>query len=45
MSGFETGVTLLKGNKALTADEQINQSIEGLEYELASAIQTMTGIR
>lgn len=39
--GFETGVTLLKGNKALTADEQINQSIEGLEYELASAIQTM----
>lgn len=37
--GFETGVTLLKGNKALTADEQINQSIEGLEYELASAIQ------
>ncbi len=36
--GFETGVTLLKGNKALTADEQINQSIEGLEYELANAI-------
>ncbi len=36
--GFETGVTLLKGNKALTADEQINQSIEGLEYELANTI-------
>jgi gliding-associated putative ABC transporter substrate-binding component GldG len=36
--GFETGVTLLKGNKALTAEEQINQSIEGLEYELANAI-------
>jgi ABC-2 type transport system permease protein len=31
-------VTLLKGNKALTAEEQINQSIEGLEYELANAI-------
>lgn len=36
--GFETGVTVLKGNKALTAEEQINQSIEGLEYELANAI-------
>ncbi len=36
--GFETGITLLKGNKALTADQQINQSIEGLEYELANAI-------
>jgi len=36
--GFEKGVTLLKGNKATTAEEQINQSIEGLEYELASAI-------
>ncbi|HEY3429327.1 MAG TPA: gliding motility-associated ABC transporter substrate-binding protein GldG, partial [Cyclobacteriaceae bacterium] len=36
--GYETGVTLLKGNKALTADEQINQSIEGLEYELANAV-------
>ena len=37
-AGFETGVTLLKGNKALTADEQINQSIEGLEFELSNAI-------
>lgn len=36
--GFETGVTLLKNNQALTADERINQSIEGLEYELASTI-------
>ncbi len=36
--GFEAGVTLLKGNKALTADEQINQSIEGLEYELANTV-------
>ena len=36
--GYETGVTLLKGNKAQTADEQINQSIEGLEYELANAV-------
>jgi ABC-2 type transport system permease protein len=40
--GFETGVTVLKGNKALTAEEQINQSIEGLEYELANAIYKLT---
>jgi gliding-associated putative ABC transporter substrate-binding component GldG len=39
--GFETGVTLLKGNKALTAEEQINQSIEGLEFELANAISKL----
>jgi ABC-2 type transport system permease protein len=39
--GFETGVNLLKGNKANTADEKINQSIEGIEYELASAIFKM----
>ncbi len=37
-NGFENGVTLLKGNRALTADQVLNQSIEGLEYELASAI-------
>lgn len=39
--GFETGITVLKGNKALTAEEQINQSIEGLEYELANAIHKL----
>lgn len=36
--GFEKGVTLLKGNRALTSDQVLNQSIEGLEYELTSAI-------
>lgn len=36
--GFETGVMLLKGNKARTPDEEINQSIEGIEYELGNAI-------
>jgi ABC-2 type transport system permease protein len=36
--GAETGVTLLKGNKARTPDEEINQSIEGIEFELANAI-------
>lgn len=39
--GFETGVTLLKGNKALTAEEKINQSIEGIEYALANAINNL----
>jgi ABC-2 type transport system permease protein len=36
--GFESGVMLLKGNKASTPEEEINQSIEGIEYELANAI-------
>jgi gliding-associated putative ABC transporter substrate-binding component GldG len=36
--GFESGVMLLKGNKATTPEEEINQSIEGAEYELANAI-------
>jgi ABC-2 type transport system permease protein len=34
----ELGVTLLKGNKANSSEEEINQSIEGLEFELANAI-------
>lgn len=36
--GAETGVTLLKGNKA----RMINQSVEGIEFELASAIDKLT---
>jgi gliding-associated putative ABC transporter substrate-binding component GldG len=39
--GVELGVMLLKGNKAGTPDEEINQSIEGIEYELASAIYNL----
>lgn len=39
--GFETGVNLLKGNQAGTPDEKINQSVEGIEYELANAIYKM----
>ncbi|MBB6461212.1 gliding motility-associated ABC transporter substrate-binding protein GldG [Flammeovirga kamogawensis] len=39
--GKQKGVLLLKGNKAKSAQEQINQSIEGVEYELASVIQDM----
>jgi gliding-associated putative ABC transporter substrate-binding component GldG len=35
----EQGVLLLKGNRGSGPDQQLNQSIEGLEYELASAIR------
>lgn len=38
----EEGVQLLKGNKAGTPDEEINQSIEGVEFELARAIVKLT---
>lgn len=39
--GLETGVMLLKGNKARSPEEEINQSIEGVEYEVANAIYTL----
>jgi len=38
----ERSVLLLKGNKTATAEEQLNQSIEGLEYEFATMIQKMS---
>ncbi len=37
----EVAVNLLKGNRATGAEEILNQSIEGLEYELASAINRL----
>ncbi len=37
--GNEKGVMLLKGNMAAKAEERLNQSVEGVEYELASAIR------
>ena len=40
----EAGVMLLKGNKTGTAREKINQSIEGLEYEFAQAIDKLTSV-
>ncbi|NJM26789.1 MAG: hypothetical protein HC859_16255 [Bacteroidia bacterium] len=36
--GVETGVMLLKGNKASSPEQEINQSIEGIEFELANGI-------
>jgi len=40
----EEGVMLLKGNKSATSQERLNQSIEGVEYELATAINRLVNI-
>ena len=40
----EEGVMLLKGNKSATSEERLNQSIEGVEYELAAAINRLVNI-
>jgi ABC-2 type transport system permease protein len=40
--GQEVPVMLLKGNQAASPDERLNQSVEGLEYELAAAIRQLT---
>ncbi|HLF36278.1 MAG TPA: gliding motility-associated ABC transporter substrate-binding protein GldG [Cyclobacteriaceae bacterium] len=42
--GRESGVMLLKGNKSASPQEQLNQSIEGLEYEFATAISKLVDI-
>jgi ABC-2 type transport system permease protein len=39
--GKESVVNLLKGNLAASPDERLNQSVEGLEYELATAIRKL----
>lgn len=40
--GKETGVMLLKGNKASSPEEILNQSVENVEYELAMAIRKLS---
>ncbi|MCX2739090.1 gliding motility-associated ABC transporter substrate-binding protein GldG [Pontibacter anaerobius] len=40
-NGKETAVNLLKGNLAASSDERLNQSVEGVEYELAAAIRKL----
>ncbi len=40
----ELAVPLLKGNRTSNPDEMLNQSIEGLEYELIAAIKSITEI-
>lgn len=38
MNGVVSGVNLLKGNRALSSQEVLNQSVEGVEFELINAI-------
>ena len=40
--GQETAVPFLKGNKASSPEEQLNQSYEGVEFQIASAIRKLT---
>ncbi len=40
--GKETAVLFLKGNKAASKEEQLNQSYEGVEFQLAAAIRQLT---
>lgn len=42
--GLETSVNLLKGNRAQGSQEMLNQSMENLEFELASAIQKLSNM-
>ncbi len=42
VGGKEVPVMLLKGNQTLSPEERLNQSAEGVEYELASAIKKAT---
>ncbi len=41
-AGAEVGVMLLKGNRAQGSEEVLNQSIEGLEFEFARAIEKLS---
>ncbi len=38
----EKAAMLLKGNMSASSDERLNQSVEGVEYELASALRQVT---
>lgn len=40
--GREQGVMLLRGNQAASPEEKLNQSVEEVEYALASAIQELS---
>ncbi len=42
VKGREIPVQLLKGNQAASPAERLNQSVEGIEYELAHGIKTAT---
>ncbi|GAB3577031.1 gliding motility-associated ABC transporter substrate-binding protein GldG [Spirosoma luteolum] len=40
--GRQTAVLLLKGNKTASKEDQLNQSYEGVEFQLAAAIRKLT---
>ena len=40
----ELGVQLFKGSSTASPEERLNQSIEGIEYELGKAIHTLTDV-
>ena len=42
LNGHEKNVLLLRGNQSAPADVRLNQSIEGLEYEMASTIRQLS---
>ncbi len=42
--GEEKGVMLLRGNKAANSQERLNQSVEGVEYELISTIEQLVNV-
>ncbi|MBS0000751.1 MAG: gliding motility-associated ABC transporter substrate-binding protein GldG [Cyclobacteriaceae bacterium] len=42
--GEEKGVMLLKGNKAAGSQERLNQSVEGVEFELISTIEQLVNV-
>jgi ABC-2 type transport system permease protein len=42
--GRSAGILLLKGNQGASSEVKLNQSIEGIEYELATGIQRITDI-
>lgn len=44
-NGFESGVMLLKGNRGRSSQEVLNQSIEGVEFELANAISKLSSMQ
>ncbi|MBS1978421.1 MAG: gliding motility-associated ABC transporter substrate-binding protein GldG [Bacteroidetes bacterium] len=43
--GAETGVMLLKGNRTQSSQEVLNQSVEGIEFEIANAIHKLSATR
>lgn len=44
MANAETSVMLLKGNQMAAPDEILNQSIEGIEYEILNGIKSISSV-